>query len=76
VKFVLYTHFSNLKDFEAGDTVQCRPVALYDHDVALHVELGKVVILTNQTGIYIKRKTTLKIWFKSLFKKRVKSGGK
>lgn len=66
MKFTLYIHFASLTDFRNGETVQCRPTPHSDHDVLLTVDLDKVNILTNQTGIYIERKT-FKKWLKKVF---------
>lgn len=69
MKFTLYTHFTNLMDFRDGQPIICYPNSHSDHDVLLTVDLRKVNILTNQTGIYIERKT-FKKWLFRLFKKR------
>lgn len=69
MKFTLYTQFTNLEDFKNGLPINCSPSPRSDHDILFTVDLKKVNILTNQSGIYIER-MTFKKKLKRLFKKR------
>ena len=69
MKFSLYTQFTNLSDFRAGLPINCSPSPRSDHDILFIVDLNKVNILTNQSGIYIERITFWKK-LKRLFRKR------
>jgi len=63
MRFQVYVHFRTLKDYEQGLPITGYPVAKSDHDVPITVDLKKVYIMGNQSGIYIEKKT---------FKKKVK----
>lgn len=69
MKFTLYTQFTNLMDFKAGLPINCSPTPRTDHDILFTVDLRKINVLTNQSGIYIER-LTWKKRLKRLFGKR------
>lgn len=65
MNFTVYTSFTNIPDFESGVAIQCFPERHSAHDVKVTFDSSQVLILSNQTGLYIQKKPKKKIfkWF-------------
>jgi hypothetical protein len=68
--FTVYSSFKNIPDFNEGIAIQCFPERHSAHDVALTINTNDVVILSNQSGLYIQKKVKKSI--KNIFKKKNK----
>lgn len=68
MKFTVYTSFTNIPDFEAGVAIQCFPERHSAHDIAVTFDSSQILILSNQTGLYIQKKP-IKKGLAKLFKK-------
>lgn len=69
MKFTVYTNFINIPDFENGVAIQCFPERHSSHDIAITFDSDKIIILSNQTGLYIQKKPQPKKGLAKLFNK-------
>ena len=68
MKFTVYSSFQNVDGFEKGIPIQCFPERHSAHDIAMEFDSNKVIILSNQSGLFIQKKPKRSI--KNIFKKR------
>lgn len=64
MKFTVYSGFKNIVDYEEGIPILCYPERHSAHDIAMEFDPSQVIILSNQSGLYIKKKKVKKQWFK------------
>ena len=56
--FTVYTHFKNIVDYQAGIPIKCTPEKNSQYDVPVTIKVDDIIILSNQTGLYIQKKLT------------------
>lgn len=57
MQIYLYTHFKNVDLFKKGQMILCRSVPSGPHEIQVQFDVRKVYIDSNQSGIYIVKKT-------------------
>lgn len=72
MQFTVYSSFKNIPDFLNGVPIQCYPERHSAHDVPLTIDTKDIIILSNQSGLYIQKKPEKLTWKDKLFKKKIK----
>ena len=73
MQFTVYSSFKNIPDFLDGVPIQCYPERHSAHDVPLIIDTNDIIILSNQSGLYIQKKPKSPSLKDKLFKKSKKS---
>ncbi len=69
--FTVYTHFKNIPEFQKYVPIQCYPEKQSQYDVPVSFLSKDIIILSNQSGLYIcKKKGILQKFLDKLHKKK------
>lgn len=72
MKFRVYSSIKNIADYQQNIPIPCYPNAQNGNDVALEVDPEDVIILSNQSTLYIRKKPSKKQKIVNFFKKSSK----
>lgn len=57
MQIYLYTHYKNVDQFNKGKMILCRTVPANPHEIQVQFNVRDIYIDSNQSGIYIYKKT-------------------